>query len=220
MVISDDALIKRFKYVNGTLKNKYHETDAAKLRFIEYKVVNQRLVWLLNHHDQLTIQSFSELVKIHQFLFTPIYAWAGEVRDYELSKGDTDFMLSPAIAKGIDHVNHLLAQINKQTKPTAMDYAQLLDSLNYLHPFREGNGRATKAFIQLLAANHGQELRFNRQDESVIRALAAADLAVLADFIQLKPVGSKQAVIQKISAELEKKGQHYQTYRPPVNGQF
>uniref|UniRef100_UPI00242C6741 Fic family protein n=1 Tax=Ligilactobacillus saerimneri TaxID=228229 RepID=UPI00242C6741 len=106
------------------------------------------------------------------------------------------------------------------TKPTAMDYAQLLDSLNYLHPFREGNGRATKAFIQLLAANHGQELRFNRQDELVIRALTAADLAVLADFIQLKPAGSKQAVIQKISAELEKKGQHYQTYRPPVNGQF
>lgn len=211
----NNELVQRFEYSNGTLKNKYNELDANRLRFLEYKVVNERMAWLLAHEDRVTIRSFTDLVKIHRFLFDSIYDWAGEVRNYEMSKGGTDFMFSESISMGISNINQQLREIKDQKMPDALVYAKLIDSLNYLHPFREGNGRSIRIFVQLLAANQGQKLSFDRQDEKIIKALANADIPEIANFIKLKRVGSKQAVIRDLKGELAKRQKNYQTYISP-----
>ena len=129
----NNELVQRFEYSNGTLKNKYNELDANRLRFLEYKVVNERMTWLLAHEDRVTIRSSTDLVKIHRFLLDSIYDWAGEVRNYEMSKGGTDFMFSESISMGISNINQQLREIKDQKMPDALVYAKLIDSLNYLH---------------------------------------------------------------------------------------
>lgn len=207
----DDELNRQFSYKNGTLKNKLNETDSERLREFEYQLVNKRLVWLLTHKKDIAINSVDDLAKIHCFLFEPIYDWAGKIRDYEIAKGGTDFILSESILMGIRNINQQIKRINTIKEPSAFDYAKLIDSLNYLHPFREGNGRSTRVFVQLLAANHGQKLVFERQDARVIQALANADIPAIANFIKLTRVGSKQVVIKDLTARLAERGKNYQT---------
>lgn len=212
----DDEVSLQFKYPNGTLKNKLNETDPERLKTFEYQLVNKRLVWLLTHNKNIAINSVDDLTKIHRFLFEPIYDWAGQIRNYELAKGGTDFMPSESIPMGIRNINQQLKRINTIKEPSAFDYAKLIDSLNYLHPFREGNGRSTRVFVQLLAANHGQKLGFERQDARVIQALANADIPAIANFIKLTQVGSKQAVINDLAARLAERGKKYRANMMPT----
>lgn len=65
-------------------------------------------------------------------------------------------------------------------------YANLLDSINYLHPFREGNGRSTKCFLQCLAQNHGQAIDYDRDQEKFITAENASDIDSLAKLLQIE----------------------------------
>ena len=140
--MSDDELSKKFKYQNGTLKNKFNETNSDRLRYLEYRTTVDRAEYLLSY--DVKIRSVDDLVKIHKFLFKPIYDWVGKIRNYELSKGGSMFMWSASIPMGIKNINDQLQVMNQEESPTALEYAQLIDSVNYLHPFREGNGRATK----------------------------------------------------------------------------
>lgn len=90
-----------------------------------------------------------------------------------------------AFDTAITNLNQQIGTIKASAKPTVKQYVQLLDSLNYLHPFREGNGRTTRLFIQLLAANHQQYIDYKHQDAAVIKALNESDLARLQKFIQV-----------------------------------
>lgn len=211
--MSDDELSKKFKYQNGTLKNKFNETNSDRLRYLEYRTTVDRAEYLLSY--DVKIRSVDDLVKIHKFLFKPIYDWAGKIRNYELSKGGSMFMWSASIPMGIKNINDQLQVMNQEESPTALEYAQLIDSVNYLHPFREGNGRATKLFVQMLAANHSQELYFDQQDQEVIKSLASSDLNRIAKFIELKKISSKSEVINRLVKTNTTKKQNYQTYLPP-----
>lgn len=211
--MSDDELSKKFKYQNGTLKNKFNETNSDRLRYLEYRTTVDRAEYLLSY--DVKIRSVDDLVKIHKFLFKPIYDWAGKIRNYELSKGGSMFMWSASIPMGIKNINDQLQVMNQEESPTALEYAQLIDSVNYLHPFREGNGRATKLFVQMLAANYSQELYFDQQDQEVIKSLASSDLNRIAKFIELKKIPSKSEVINRLVKTNTTKKQNYQTYLPP-----
>lgn len=210
--MSDESLKARFEYDNGTLKNKLGERDPEHLRFIEYRTVIDKSEYLVQH--PFKIDSVNDLTKIHKFIFGPIYEWAGEIRDFELSKNGIMFMFSPAIPTGIENINEQLKQINAKNTPTQEDYAYLLDAVNYLHPFREGNGRSTKLFIQILALNHGQELYFDRQDPQMIQALNNADVNEIANFITIKHVGNQAQIINHLTKERQNKQVHYRTFKP------
>lgn len=73
----------------------------------------------------------------------------------------------------------------KQHHLTAEDYAQLMDLLNYMHPFREGNGRSTRLFLQCYAVNHLFILLTN---DNLIQALTDADVAKIAKLIKIENV--------------------------------
>lgn len=195
MRMNDEELEKRFKYANGTLKNLLNIHDADQLAMVEYRMVAKRSLWLYQHgKNKITMDDFA---RIHQFLFGKIYPWAGEFRDYYLSKGDTDFMPPAAFKTAIVNLNSQLKTIERTAKPSPIQYATILDSLNYLHPFRERNGRTTRLFIQLIATNHHQFIDYHRQSDAVIDDLANANIKELSQFLIIEDTDSKQAALKR-----------------------
>ncbi|EEW53533.1 Fic/DOC family protein [Limosilactobacillus antri] len=193
--MTDEELKARFLYPNGTLRNKLNLQDTGELRTVEYRTTAHNAVWLLEHG--YVIKGIDDFAKIHRFLFSGIYDWAGQFRNYYLAKGGTDFMPPTAFDTAVTNITRQLDTIKTTAKPTVKQYAQLLDSLNYLHPFREGNGRTTRLFIQLLATNHRQCIDYNRQDHEVITALNQSDLAKLEKFIKVTEIDDRQAAFQQ-----------------------
>lgn len=187
--MTDEELKAYFLYPNGTLRNKLNLQDADTLSTVEFQTVACNAVWLLDHG--YLIKDMDDFAKIHRFLFSALYSWAGHYRSYYLTKGSTDFMPPAAFDTAITNINQQLNVIKTSVKPTVGQYVHLLDSLNYLHPFREGNGRTTRLFIQLLAANHQQYIDFRHQDTEIIQALNESDLAKLEHFIKVIDVNEQ-----------------------------
>lgn len=180
-----DEITQRFEYNNGTLKNKLHEFNSDKLAEIEYRRVTYVGAKILKN-PEVKIESFRDLQKIHYLMFSLLYEWAGEIRDYNLTKGNTDFLPVNFLKEGIDEVNRMLNTINLSKQPNVRDYAVLLDRLNFLHPFREGNGRSTKVFITKLALNHHQKLDFYPNSDKMIDAFNKADIKGISQQLSLK----------------------------------
>lgn len=203
-------LNQRFLYPNGTLKNKLGIRNDEKLQVVEYRMVAQNTLWLLHHGYH--VRNISDLSKIHQFLFDDLYQWAGQFRNYYLSKGNTDFLPPESFRQAIDNINEQIDKMSVETKPSKKQYAMLLDSLNYFHPFREGNGRSIRLMLQLIAAEHYQFIDFQRQNQSVVDALHSSDIDKLQDYIILKDVKTEQAA-RKQAAFLQFKLLH-QKHKP------
>lgn len=169
-----DGLTRRFVDANGVLLNKLGIHDEAQLARREYEeaaIIGARIL-----HRPLPINEFSDLQAIHRALFGWLYDWAGEVRDYDLTKGTTTFLPVEFISRGITTVNQQITAINQTSVPTIGQYARLLDSANFLHPFREGNGRATKLLIQKLAKNKRQIIDYDPNDDALVDALVSSDI--------------------------------------------
>lgn len=180
---------KKFLYPNGTLKNKLNITDAAELAQKEYLGSAVRALAFLRENKKIT--SVEDLKKIHQIMFGWLYDWAGQIRDYELTKGDTEFLEYTRIKFGIEEIDEKIKQLTAKKELVDTDYAFLLDRLNYLHPFREGNGRSSKLFLQALAANHNQVIDYPRSNKELIMAQNNADINRIAQLIKAKPKSNK-----------------------------
>jgi cell filamentation protein len=124
-------------------------------------------------------------------MFGWLYDWAGQIRDYELIKGDTEFLEYTRIKFGIEEIDEKMRQLASRKELANTDYAFLLDRLNYLHPFREGNGRSSKLFLQAFAANHGQVIDYPRSNKELIIAQNNADINQIAKLIKIKPKAKK-----------------------------
>ena len=175
---------RKFLYPNGTLKNKLNIKDAAELAQKEYLGSAVRALAFLRKNKKIT--SVEDLKKIHKIMFGWLYDWAGQIRDYELIKGDTGFLEYTRIKFGIEEIDEKMRQLASQKELANTDYAFLLDRLNYLHPFREGNGRSSKLFLQAFAANHGQVIDYPRSNKELIIAQNNADINQIARLIKVK----------------------------------
>lgn len=137
----------------------------------------------------LKITGLDSLCTVHRFIFDDLYSWAGGIRqNYDLHKrtNGMDFYAQPAatIPTAWRYINTELVQPLLNRDGTTYDYMELLDNINTLHPFREGNGRATKIFLQLLAKQNGQYLHFPRYQDQLIVAMNNADYrAMTAQFV-------------------------------------
>ena len=174
---------KKFLYPNGTLKNKLNITDPTELAQREYRGSAVRALAFLRKNKKIT--SVEDLKKIHKIMFGWLYNWAGQIRDYELTKGETEFLEYSRIKFGIEEIDEKMKQLASKKELENTDYAFLLDRLNYLHPFREGNGRSSKLFLQAFAANHGQVIDYPRSNKDLITAQNNADINQIADLIKV-----------------------------------
>lgn len=116
-----------------------------------------RLIELLQN-PELVHQTFdfSHLKSIHQYLFQDLYEWAGKPRSYDMRKDGNEFTPAKDLPKYEAQVFSRVAEYcNNKQRPTitaaAKELASCLGIINIYHPFAEGNGRAQRIFISLLA---------------------------------------------------------------------
>jgi len=116
---------------------------------------------------------------IHRHLFGSVYRWAGRDRTIRVARGASMFCYPEQIGRQMESLFSDLARAEHlrglDADAFAAGAAHFLSELNVIHPFREGNGRAQKAFLVLLAERAGHRLevrRINRQ--AYIEAMIAA----------------------------------------------
>lgn len=146
----------------NTLKNKFGIKDAAKLEAVERVHVAQRIrEGAPNGEFDLT-----HIKAIHKHLFQDVYEWAGKTRTVELSKAGHHFQPVVYIETGAANIHQRLIQRKflAGSKPDvfAREVAQIIGDLNYVHPFREGNGRTQLQYLKLLSRRAGYDIDLTR----------------------------------------------------------
>ena len=127
------------------LENKLGITDSAELARIEEKISKQKAVEMFEsgYLESLEAGTFESLAKIHKYLFDEIYDFAGEVRKVNISKGN--FRFAPLI-----YLDAALQSIDKMPQSTFDEIVEKYVEMNVAHPFREGNGRSTRIWLDLM----------------------------------------------------------------------
>lgn len=127
------------------LENKLGITDSAELARIEEKISKQKAVEMFEsgYLESLEAGTFESLAKIHKYLFDKIYDFAGELREVNISKGN--FRFAPLM-----YLDAALQSIDKMPQSTFDEIVEKYVEMNVAHPFREGNGRSTRIWLDLM----------------------------------------------------------------------
>lgn len=149
----------------GFLKNKLHISDPVAFHAAETEIVYARMIELdLNFYNLTCHYDFECLKMIHKKLFSDIYAFAGKVRTVWLAKDDSVFCMPEFIEENQRRIFAELARRDYLKNLSEADFVQayvdLAEELNVLHPFREGNGRATRFFLKKLSEHAGWSINY------------------------------------------------------------
>ncbi|MCQ2558555.1 MAG: Fic family protein [Oscillospiraceae bacterium] len=140
------------------LRNKFGITDDTELKKLEADITTIRQYSLLSNPVSGHFSS-AHLCSIHKYLFGDIYKFAGHYRCEDIMKGTTRFLAHSDIKKKLQILLNELKQENYLNGLSKEDFiirsAYYFSELNYIHPFREGNGRATREFMRLLFEKNG-----------------------------------------------------------------
>lgn len=157
----DDPYIDR---ATGVLRNLVGARTKVALEEIEGDLSFARLVQLVDHPAAPT-GDLDELRAIHRHLFQDVYEWAGELRIINMRKNTpgSDFFLPVEL---LDRAaGNAFAQLREERMLTGLSRPEFIerlahhyDQVNYLHPFREGNGRTQRLFWDRVAVDAGWDL--------------------------------------------------------------
>lgn len=128
-----------------TLENKLGITSSAELATQEERLSKKRALELFESGmlDKLKAGTFKTLQAIHKQLFMDIYDFAGKVRSVNIAKGGLRFV--PAM-----YLLDALKQIERMPQSTFDEIIEKYVEMNVAHPFREGNGRSTRIWLDLI----------------------------------------------------------------------
>ena len=143
------------------LENKLGITNSAELAREEERISKKKAVELFESGslDKLAPGRFASLQAIHKALFEDIYDFAGELRTLNLAKGN--FRFAPLM-----YLEAALGNIDKMPQSTFDEIIEKYVEMNIAHPFREGNGRSTRLWLdQMLKADIGQVVDWSRVDK-------------------------------------------------------
>lgn len=126
--------------------------------------------------DKIKIGTFAGLKQIHRYLFKDIYDFAGKLREANIAKGTFRFAPVMYLAQSLKH-------IDKMPQGTFDEIIEKYVEMNIAHPFREGNGRATRIWLDLILK---QEIRkvidWNKVDKedylSAMKRSTAKDIEI------------------------------------------
>ncbi|MBF0265861.1 MAG: Fic family protein [Gammaproteobacteria bacterium] len=127
------------------LDNKLGITDQIDLAKIEEKVSKQKAKQLFDSGDidKVEIGTFSGLSFIHAYLFEDIYEFAGKIRNVNIAKGDFRFAPLMYLQPSLEHIDNM-------PQDSFDVIIEKYVEMNIAHPFREGNGRATRIWLDLI----------------------------------------------------------------------
>jgi len=159
---------------SDVLKNKLNIRDANKLFEVERHITDVKTEVIYQLADKKKVFGKAFFLTIHKVLFEDIYEWAGKIRTVDIAKG-TLFCRVFAIQEELDRVFHELSNENYLLKykddELAIKMAYFLSEINAVHPFREGNGRTQRLFMEVIAYKAGYHLDFSGiTDQEMIEA--------------------------------------------------
>ena len=127
------------------LKNKLNITDSTELARMEEKISKKKAVELFENRylDNYEAGTFAMLVAIHQYLFDEIYDFAGKIRTVNMAKGNFRFA-------SVMYLQTAIENIEKMPQTTFDEIIEKYVEMNIAHPFREGNGRSTRIWLDLI----------------------------------------------------------------------
>ena len=191
------------------LENKLGITDSAELARVEEKISKTKALELFEKGllDQFEVGTFAGLAKIHKYLFDEIYDFAGAVRTVNIAKGN--FRFAPVM-----YLESALQNISKMPQSTFDEIIAKYVEMNVAHPFREGNGRSTRIWLDaILKKELGMVIDWSKVDKEDY--LLAMERSPIKD-VEIK-VLLKAALTDKINdREVYMKGidqsYHYEGY--------
>ena len=127
------------------LENKLGLINSADLAREEERISKKKALELFESGelDKLKVGTFSSLKAIHKYLFDEIYDFAGKLRTVNLAKGN--FRFAPLM-----YLEAALENINKMPQSTFDEIVEKYVEMNIAHPFREGNGRSTRIWLDCI----------------------------------------------------------------------
>ncbi len=127
------------------LDNKLGIVSSAELAREEERISKRRALELFEDGvlDRLEAGTISSLAEIHKYLFAEIYDFAGEIRTVNISKGG--FRFAPVM-----YLQAALEHIDKMPQGTFDEIVEKYVEMNIAHPFREGNGRSTRIWLDCM----------------------------------------------------------------------
>jgi len=127
------------------LENKLNITDSTELARMQEKISKKKAVELFENGylDQYKPGTFQMLAVIHKYLFDEIYDFAGKIRTVNMAKGN--FRFAPVM-----YLEAAIENIEKMPQTTFDEIIEKYVEMNIAHPFREGNGRSTRIWLDLI----------------------------------------------------------------------
>ena len=168
--LANDEQKKKIPY----LDNKLGIIDADECLEKEHKISAYKAMELLSSKKLESMPLNSKtLCYIHKTLFEDVYPWAGEYRTCNIQKGETFFFNAEFLGYGMNEFFDNLKKDGYLRKFTYIEFVELFgyyaNELNFLHPFREGNGRSKKIFLTELARRAGFEIDFSQITHEQLR---------------------------------------------------
>lgn len=135
------------------LNNKLNVTNQAALDRAEERLSKQKAKKLYDSGkiDEIEVGTFKGLAEIHEFLFSEIYDFAGNIRTVNIAKGN--FQFAPVM-----YLEHSLKHIDQLPQTSFEEIIKKYVEMNIAHPFREGNGRTTRIWLALILKKELQKV--------------------------------------------------------------
>ena len=145
------------------LKNKFGIEDSLELAKLEERITKLKAIQLFESDelDLIEVGTFKGLSQIHKYLFEDIYDFAGEIRTENISKGNFRFASSM-------YLEEALKQIDKMPQSNFDEIINKYIEMNIAHPFREGNGRSTRIWLDMILKKEIKQVvywsKINKED--------------------------------------------------------
>ena len=140
------------------LENKLNITNEVELAKEEERITKLKALELFdtNKINEFEVGTTKGLCDIHKFLFNEIYSFAGEIREVNLAKGNFRFAASM-------YLKDVLFKIDSMPEDTFENIIKKYIEMNIAHPFREGNGRSTRIWLDMILKNRiGKVIDWNK----------------------------------------------------------
>ena len=155
----------------AVLVNKFDIREEAKLNEVEAVLVSARSAEWTNQ-PRADSFDFAHYKVAHRFLFSDLYDWAGQIRKVNISKKGTDFCPAADI---VQQGKLAFDRLKQQNYFKGLPHGSFVDEItdfycatNYLHPFREGNGRTQRAFLAQLIRSAGYDINWSDMDGDLL----------------------------------------------------
>lgn len=173
------------------LENKLGITDSSELARQEEKISKKKALELFEKNilDTLNAGKFDSLSKIHKYLFDEIYYFAGEIRHVNIAKGN--FRFAPVM-----YLKQALEHIDTMPQTTYEEIIEKYVEMNIAHPFREGNGRSTRIWLDLILKKEiGKVVDWSKVDKE--------DYLLAMERSPIKAVEIKELLRQALTSDLD-----------------